>query len=186
MALDATKVRVGVTGVVSVAPTATTAPTTTGSTLTGFTDLGYVGEDGVTETLPEGGDSTPIKAWQGGATVRTIASTSDDVPTISFVLLETKLETLELRYGVTVSSQTSTDGAFIFDASAVRAHKSFVVDVVDGANLKRVYVPDGDISVGEQVFANQEPIGFQVTVSAYRDSTKNYNLKVWDTAAKTP
>lgn len=186
MALDATKVRVGVTGLVSAGLTSATAPTGTGSTLTGFTDLGYVSEDGVSVSLPDSGDSTPIKAWQNGATVRTINATTEDVPQITLTLLETKPEVLALYYGVDVSGQTSTDGAFVVDSSTVRPYKSFVVDVVDGTNLKRIYVPQGYVSsVGEQVYANEEAVGYQVTIDCNRDGTKGFNLKVWDTAAKS-
>src|SRR5687768_4141925 len=142
MALSEANVRVAVTGAVMSAPLATTAPTGTGGTTTGFVDLGYVNEDGVTITFPEGGDSTPIKAWQNGAVVRTIRAASEDVPQITFTLLETKLEVIESALGVTVT-QDVADGHFEFDSTDVRTSESWVVDVVDGAELVRVYVPKG-------------------------------------------
>jgi hypothetical protein len=185
MALDASLVRVAVTGAVMSAPLATTAPTGTGGTTTGFVDLGYVNEDGVTITFPEGGDSTPIKAWQNGATVRTIRAASEDNPEITFTLLETKLEVIESALGVSVT-QAVSEGHFEFDTTDVRVGESWIIDVVDGAELVRVYVPKGTPTGGlELVFKNDEPIGYNVTLDCERDATAGYNLKVWATALQT-
>lgn len=185
MALDESKVRVAVTGAVMSGLTSATAPTGTAATTTGFTDLGYVNEDGVSITLPGAGDSTPIKAWQNGATVRTVRSATEDNPTVEFVLLETKKEAVEAALGVTVT-QTVTEGSFEIDTTDVRAAKSWIVDVIDGAELIRAYVPKG-VPTGEVslVFKNEEPIGYSVTLDCERDTTKSYNLKVWATALKS-
>jgi hypothetical protein len=186
MALTAANVRVGVTGVVMNGLTSATAPTGTGGTTTGFADLGYVSDAGVTVSQPDAADVNVIHAWQNNAAVRTITSVSDDIPTVKFSLIETSTAVLSLYYNVAVSTQTATDGAFVVDATAARAYASFVIDVVDGAALKRIYVPYGLVTaVEDQVYANQEVIGFGVTISAYRSPTANYNLKVWDTAAHT-
>src|SRR5690606_36381167 len=101
----------------------------TASALT-HTDLGYIGEDGVTETQPGSGDVERIRAWQNGATVRTIRTPSEDLPTWSFVLLETKLEVIELYYRTTVT-QTATEGEYDIDAEAQDVGHDFVIDVVD-------------------------------------------------------
>ena len=74
MALNADNVRVAVTGAVYYDGTSTaTAPTGTGSSVTGMDDLGLVSEDGVSLKMPDAGGSTSLKAWQAGATVRTIS-----------------------------------------------------------------------------------------------------------------
>ena len=49
MALVAENVRVAVTGAVMVGPTSAPAPTDADTPPTGFDDLGYISEDGVTE-----------------------------------------------------------------------------------------------------------------------------------------
>lgn len=164
-------------------PGVTVATTTPGVTL--FADLGYIGEDGVTQSVPGAGDVERIKAWQNGATVRTIRTPSDDLPTWSFVLLETKRETIELYYGTTVTS-TATEGSYDIDVQDARPKKSFVIDVIDGAELERVYVPLGVVSeIGDKVYANGEPIGYEVTIEGERDSSKGYNARVWATALKS-
>ncbi|NUR79983.1 MAG: hypothetical protein HOQ21_06005 [Dermatophilaceae bacterium] len=185
MTLDSSKVRVGVTGAVSQGLTTATAPTGTGSALTGFTDLGYVSEDGVVLTQPDAGDTTPIKAWQNGATVRIIRTLSEDFPSLAFTFLETKLEVIQAYFGVTVS-QTLTEGSFTIDTTQSRTYNSYVVDVVDGAELIRIYVPRGIVtSVGDLSFTNGDPVGYQVTIDCERNSTLGYNLKTWMTALKS-
>lgn len=187
MALTAANVRVGVTGVVSRGALGATAPTTSTSALTGFTDLGYVGEDGVTLQLPGSGEREPIKAWQNGDKVRTISTPTEDDPEYTFVLLETSLPVLETYFNATTSNQTVSDGAVAFKSTTARTYFSFVIDVVDSAELIRDYIPRGVVTeVGDQVFANGEPIGYEITVTAEYDSTKTYNLKRWSTALKTP
>jgi len=185
MALDATKVRVAVTGVVSKGLTSATAPTSEAVALTGFTDLGFVGEDGVSYTAAGEGDTTPIKAWQNGQTVRTIRSATEENPSWTFTLLETKLETVETYFGATVT-QTASNGTYNIDTTTVRGYDSYVIDVVDSAELIRVYIPKGIVTeVGDLVYANGEPIGYEVTIEGERNSTLGYNAKTWATALKT-
>lgn len=185
MSLDADNVRVAVTGAVSVGDVGETAPTGTAATLGTRADVGYIGEDGVTLSFPGAGDSTPIKAWQGGATVRTIRTPSEDVPTIHFVMLETKKEAIELWAGSTVT-QTASEGSFEYDSTDTRAAKDIVVDVVDGAELIRAHAPKATVTeIGDLVFQNGAPIGYEVTISCDRDETAGYNLKTWATALKT-
>lgn len=185
MALDASKVRVAVTGAVSVAPIGTTAPTGTASAITAHEDLGYIGEDGVTEAQPGQGDVNRIKAWQNGATVRTIRTPSEDLPTWSFLLLETKKETIELYYKTTVT-QTVSEGSYEINAEAQDEGHDFVIDVVDGAELERVHIPRGFVTeVGDKVYANGSAIGYEVTIEGELDSVLGYNAKVWATALKS-
>lgn len=183
---DATKVRVAVTGAVFKGPTTATAPTgTSGSPDAGFTDLGFIGEDGVEITLPGSGDATPIKAWQNGTTVRVIRTPSEDNPSWKFRMLETTKATVEEYFGVTVT-QTATEGSFQYSV-ANRAHNSYVVDVIDGAELIRDYVPYGVVTEVEPiVLANGEAIGYGVTVEGERDPVLGYNFKRFATALKTP
>ena len=119
MALDSSKVRVGVTGSVSVGAVGATAPTGTASAITGFTDVGWIGEDGVTASFPGGGDADRIVGWQNGGTVRIIRTPSEDNPTLAFVMLETKKETVETALGVTVTT-ASTEGSYEFDTQDTR------------------------------------------------------------------
>ena len=186
MANDASNVRTAPTGAVMHGAYGATAPTGTGSSTTGFTDLGYVTEDGVAITVPGAGDSTPIKAWQGGAVVKTIRSSTEDNPTVEFTLMETTIAAVEAALGVTVTDG-ATEGSFEIDTTVLREASAWLVDVIDGDELFRVHVPKGTpVGEVEIVFRNDEPVGYSVSLDCERDTTAGYNLKTWSTALKTP
>lgn len=170
MALDSDNVRVAVTGAVYVGPTSASAPTGSGSTLTGFTDLGYVSADGITETIER--TTNQIRAWQGGALVREV--TSEGTYSVSLTFIETNEDVLELYFGSSI-----TDGELNGDPTQSGGRKSFVVDVVDGSIVERTYIPAGEITaVGERTLASGEAIGYNVTITAYAD-TSNVTYKKW-------
>jgi hypothetical protein len=184
MTLDATKVRIAVTGAISKAATSATAPTGTAGTLTGFTDLGYISEDGIEIELPGSGDTEPVRAWQNNTTVRTIRTPSDDLPSWHFTMIETKLETIETYFGVTVTTGAS-EGSFSYTVTN-RPTNSYAIDVVDGAELIRDYIPRGVVSeVGAHTFSNGEPTGYEVTIEGEYDAVKLYNFRRWSTSLKT-
>lgn len=170
MALDSDNVRVAVTGAVYVGPTSAAAPTTSGSTLTGFTDLGYVSADGITETIDK--STNQIRAWQGGALVREVVS--EGTYSVALTFIETNQDVLELYFGSTI-----TDGILNGDPTQSGGRKSFVIDIVDGSIVERTYIPAGEItSVGERTLASGEAIGYQVTITAYADASAT-TFKKW-------
>lgn len=173
---DASAVRVGVSGIIATAALGTTAPTSAVSSIAAFTDVGYVGEDGVTET----NDQTieKIHAWQNNVTVRTTVTEGES--SFQFVLLETNINTIALAYGSTVD----VNGSIIVSPGVERPHKAFVLDIIDGANINRNWIPDGQITeLGDVVYANGEAIGYEVTLTAYAhaslDSGRGSVQKWW-------
>jgi hypothetical protein len=179
---DSTKVRVAVSGEVLVGATTAAAPTGTAGTTVGFQALGFVSEDGVTETRERSSDT--IKAWQNAATVRTIIT--DATLTFGLTLIETNPDTVELYYGVDVTPGVA-DGSFVVIPAATGGRKSFIIDVIDGAELIRTYVPSGEVTeVGDKVYASGEPVGYEITITAYPDTGIGGSAKVWATALKTP
>lgn len=160
MALNSDNVRVAVTGAVYTLPIDADGPTGATGTVAGGVDLGYVGDGGVTETRDR--SSEKIKAWQHGATVREVVT--EGTFSLSFVLLETKRENIELYYGGTMEE----DGSIVVNPSATGGRRQFVVDVIDDDDFIRTYVKSGEVTeVGDQVYANGEAIGYEVTVTAY-------------------
>ena len=163
MALDSDNVRVAVTGAVYVAPTATAAPTASDSTLdAAFVDLGYVSADGITENIDR--TTNQIRAWQNGSLVREV--TSEGTYSVDMTFIETNEAVLELYYG------TANDGGeFAIDPTSTGGRQSFVIDVVDGTIVERIYIPAGEItSVGTRTLASGEAVGYQVTITAYADT----------------
>lgn len=164
MALDAAKVRVAVTGAVYAGPTSATAPTTAVSVIPAtYNDLGYLNEDGVTETYDE--DVQDIQAWQGGAIVRTLISSSK--ASLSFTMIESKASTLELYHKG--STMEAISGGYKIDVKLPNAlRKKFILDVLDGSTHLRIYVPDGEVNErGEITYINDETIAYNVTITCY-------------------
>lgn len=186
MATDIDAVRVGLTGAISRGPVGTTAPTDATTAINAaFIDSGAISEDGVTLSLPDAGDSTTLHMWQGNAQVRTLRSVSDDLPSISFTMLETNKTAVELYFDTTVT-QTLTHGTFDYTVKAPTAF-AYVLDVIDGANIHRFHIPRGvKASVGELVYKNDEPIGYNVTLELEKDPTAGYNFRGWMTDLATP
>jgi hypothetical protein len=171
MALDSDLVRVAVSGAVYVAPTGTVGPTGTAEALTaGFVDLGYVSADGISENIDR--TTNQIRAWQNGSLVREV--TSEGTYSIELTFIETSETVLELYYGSTL-----TDGELSGDPTSTGGRKSFVVDVVDGAVIERIYIPSGEVtSVGTRTLSSGEAVGYQVTITAYADADST-TFKKW-------
>lgn len=186
MALVAANVRQAITGAVYYDPTSEApAPTGTDSDVTGYDDLGYISEDGVTLTLPGEGDTTSIRAWQNAAIVRTIRTPSEDQPTFELTFIETKLEVIEAVFGVTVD-QGASEGSFVINTNVARSHARLVLDVVDGDELIRVFAPRAIVTGLDAIsFTNADPIGYAVTITAEYDDELGGQARVWMTALAT-
>jgi len=176
MSLFATHVRVGITGELSVAAVGSTGPTTSTSSLdAAFTGLGYVGEDGVTVTPNESVQA--IRAWQNSARVRTTRTELDW--TFQCALIESKGKVAELYYRGSVAVVSAGQWSLLPDATNPD-ERAFVFDVLDGSIHKRYYIPRGEVTErGEIVYANGEPIGFGVTITAYYHDTLGAPFKVF-------
>jgi hypothetical protein len=171
MALDSDNVRVAVTGAVYVAPVGTAAPTDSSTALNAsFADLGYVSADGIVETIDK--TTSQIRSWQNGALVREVVSEGTYMVELTFI--ETNQDVLELYYGTTM-----VDGEIDGDPRSTGGRKSFVIDIVDGESVERTYIPSGEVtSVGERTLASGEAIGYNVTITAYAD-TSSVTFKKW-------
>jgi len=176
MAQTASEVRVGVSGKVQVAPLGTTAPTGIDATWTGATDLGYVSEDGLTESTST--TMEKIRAWQNRTIVRSVVTEGET--TFQLTLIQTNEDILTEVYGL--GSGDIASGAFVSDPEVERPHKAWCFDVIDGTNLVRKFIPDGQITeVGDIVYQNGAAIGFQITVMAYYNSAIGGAVKHWYT-----
>lgn len=175
MANDASNVSVAGDGIIAYGDLDAAAPTGLGALPAGFTDVGYISEDGVTEETEQSVEQ--IKAWQRNAVVR--STVTEGTTTFSFTMIETKAETVELAFGVTVEA----DGSYVKNAGRERPRKSFIIDVIDGDRIERQYIPDGQVTeLGEITRAAGEPVGYEVTITAYDNDGIGGSVKVWDTA----
>lgn len=161
MALTAANVLVGVSGSVKTAVTGTTLPTTIAGALdAAFHDLGYISEEGVTESNSV--ETTDIKGWQNGAVVRTIQTGHSY--TLKFKMLETN------QYSLTTFYNDYTAGAI--EVTGGQGWRGcLVLDVLDGADPQRIVIPDGQVTeFGDVVYQNGDAIGYEVTVTCFPDT----------------
>jgi len=87
--------------------------------------------------------------------------------------IETKEAVLELYYGV-----QQVGGSLSIDPRKTGGRQAFVIDVIDGTSIERTFIPFGEITaVGERTLASGEAIGYEVTVTAYADSTSTVVTK---------
>ena len=173
MAKDVDEVRVGVDGVVSIGTTAAVAPTSAVSALgTGWSDLGYVSEDGVTESTAT--TSEKIRAWQKAKVVR--VTITEGTVSWKLVLIQTSAATVALYHGGTVEA----DGSIVIDPTRARPVLPFDIDVIDGDEIIRSYAPEAQITeVGDLVYQNGAPIGYEVTIEASHNEALGGSVKKW-------
>lgn len=151
------------TGGVRVAVDGTALPTSAVAVLAAaWHDLGYIGEDGVTQSI--GADSNNIRAW-GGDTVR-VVQTSHEL-TYQFDMLEVNDYTLEEYYGNAAAGVVEVDG------TPPTSHP-WIIDMLDGTNRIRIVIPDGQITErGDVVYNGADASVLPVTVSCFPDASGN-------------
>jgi len=155
------------------APVGTALPTTINGALDpDFEDIGWLHSDGITETPT--GSKTEIRGHQGNRVVRT--RTESPGTTFSFVALESKPLTTELRYDVKntdvttpgVRKQTRSPGQKVTARAAV-------LDIFDADDItikERWVFPRIEISAdGERVFVNNDIAGFPFIAEVISDYT---------------
>lgn len=162
MALVRANVRVAVTGGVFRGVSGTPVPTTVAGALdAALKDQGYVGEDGITQSIDK--DTTDITAWQGSDIVREV-QTSHKL-TYQLKLIEVNPETLKTVYGNHAAGTTLITGATL-------PPSAWVFNVVDGVNLIRLVIPDGQVhEIGDVVYAAGEEVGHEITITCYPDAS---------------
>lgn len=168
-ALAAEEVRVGITGALYSRPRGDTQeiPTDASSPLDpSYTGHGYLNEDGAVENHDDSTDT--VVAWQNAVVVRSIRTES--VATIAFTLLQTRGSTLELFHpGSTVEANGEEWMMRVKPPTA--DPREWVLDVVDGSTLTRIYVGNGELTErGEVPYANSDPTQYPMTLTCYPDS----------------
>ena len=155
-------------GAIFRAPLGTALPTTADATLnSAFKEMGYVSEDGVTNSnSPE---SDTVKAW-GGDVVLTLMEGRED--TFQFTLIEAKnIEVLKAVFGNDNVSGSLSAGVVIQNTNDDLEDCSWVIDMILRDNtVKRVVIPDGKVSeVGDITYSDSDAIGYEITLSAMPD-----------------
>lgn len=169
-ALNAKNVSVGkpmAVGGVYAAPASTKLPTDATTALdAAFTNLGYISEDGVTNSVEA--DSEDIKAW-GGDTVLTVQTSRSEKFTFTFI------ESLNENVLKEVYGDANVTAGAVKHNALPRGRRVYVFEILlTGDKVKRIVVPSSEITeVGETVYKDGEPIGYEVTLSAFPDEDGN-------------
>lgn len=167
-------------GAVYVAPVGTTLPTTAAATLDdAFKALGYISEDGVTNSQER--TSENIKAW-GGDIV--LSPQTEKVDTFAMTFIESLNATvLEQFYGEDNVSGDLSSGLTIKANAEELGRNAWVIDMLmtDGYK-KRVVIPNGQITeTGEITYADNSAVGYEVTITGFPgtdgDTHKEYIAK---------
>lgn len=161
------------TGAVYRAPKGTALPTSATESLNvGFLDMGYISEDGVSNSNSP--NTVKVKAW-GGQTVLVVVNDKDDTVKIKFLesLNPNVLDTVYGAENVTVDGAAGTI-AVVANAAALDEW-AYVIDMVmKGGALKRIVIPAGSLSdVGDIVYKDKDPVGYEVTLECLPDSSGN-------------
>ena len=155
-----------VSGGILVAPTGSDRPEDAETSLDpAYVPLGYVGEDGVTETSER--STEEIRAW-GGVKVRTVQT--EYGCSISLTLIESRrAETLRAVFGddnVAVAGGVIT----VKRNEKVLPHRQWVIDMKDGDHARRLDIGYGQITeVGDVTYSDGEAISYEVTISCDPD-----------------
>lgn len=160
-----------VSGGIWIADAGTTPPTDATTTLTGFTALGYVSEDGLTNSNSPESDTG--KAW-GGDIVITYQTEKPD--TFQFTLIGAKdVDVLEAVYGADNVSGTLSTGITVTANAKEAEERVWVFEVVMRDNTyKRIVVPVGKVTeVGDISYTDDAIVGYELTVQAFPDTSSN-------------
>lgn len=163
------------------APVGTTLPTDALTALnSAFKDMGYISEDGVTNSnSPE---SDIIKAW-GGTPVLTVQTSKDDTWQQTFISAM-NVEVQKMVYGDGNVSGTDLDTGITVSANAAELQEyAYVFEMIaKGGVAHRVVLPKAKPSeIGDVVYTDSDAVGYDVTLSCSADDNGNTHYEYWQT-----
>lgn len=182
MAGTATNVTTGkprTAGAVFMAPVGTEAPTDAVTTLesisASYTDLGFVSEDGVTESVSI--STSNIKEWGGGVV---LVTQDEKTATLKFKLIEyLNADVQKFVNGDDNVSGSLAAGLHITINDDEADERILVIDQIMRGDVPfRMVIPRMKISeIGEVTYKSNEAVGYDVTVIAIKDGNGDYMHK---------
>lgn len=176
--MDKNNVAVGkpkIGGAVFRAPLGTALPTDATTALAAaFANVGYISNNGIVNANAVQKDE--YRAW-GGDVVLTYTSENGYTDTFQMTAIETmNTETLKMRYGDGNVTGTLAAGITVAvnDNEDNDAPHVYVIDMILRGALKRVVIPEGVLSAtGNITYVDNNPVGYDMTISAHKDSDGN-------------
>lgn len=172
---------IGATGIASVAPLGTTAPTSATSTLTGYTDLGGITTNGLEEAFAD--TFTNVAAW--GSRGPVVSMFSESNRTFKLTALESNAKVLEvyMRQGAALTPSGSVVD-FEDEESTSMIYYSAVLDVaMDASNMVRLYFKKVALTGRSSiVYKESGESNYPMEFTAYRDSAGSLGHRWYDLA----
>lgn len=163
-------------GSVHVAPLGTTLPTDATTALAAaFESLGYISEDGITNSTTR--ESASIKEW-GGATVLNPQTEFEATYKMTF-LDSVDLNVLKAVFGSANVTGTLATGITVKVNADELDEQSWAIDMVlNGGAVERDIIPSGKITeVGDIQYVADDAVMFEVTITTHPDSSGNNAYK---------
>jgi hypothetical protein len=169
MPISGTEVRVGVNGTVYVAASGTTPPANITAPWTGFTDVGYIGDDGV--KVARSMTTEQIKAWQSISTIRYLITDVGEV--LSFTMMQFNKTTLPFYMGGgTVVAQGGGSYKLSVSSAPTIDERVLGVEWTDGGITSRLIVPRGMVTeTQEMTVGRSDAIRLGVSFAAMTPAT---------------
>lgn len=171
-------------GAIFWAPIGTIIPIDTTTALdAAFVCLGYVSDDGVTNSSAPDTDST--KAWGGDLVLTTNNGRAD---TFEFTLIEAKnVNVLKRVYNSDNVSGDLSTGITVKVNSNDPEEGIWVIDeILRGNTAKRIVIPDGQVTDLDDITSTDgDPMGYDVTVTAIPDASGNTHYEYLKAASTT-
>lgn len=153
-----------------------TRPTSVSTALpSGLFAVGAISDDGLQYAFDE--DSESFTAWGQLAPFRTEVTRS--TRTFQLTLWETNrpiVKSVMYRLAADDVTADETTGLYTFaeTSAPVPDRRTWCIDVMDGGNIERFWVPLGEVTDRDDVtYKSDEMSGFNVTITAYPDETGN-------------
>lgn len=131
---------------------------------TDFVCLGYVSEDGLTNSnSPE---VEEIRAWGGDVVLTPLTGKPD---TFQFTLIEAEnLDVLKAVYGTANVSGSLSTGVTVKANASLPTDYAWVFEVVLAGNVaKRIVIPQASITeIGDITYTDGGAVGYQLTINA--------------------
>lgn len=160
-----------VSGALNAAPVGTALPKDASTQLDKeFKNLGYVSEDGLTNAVET--DSEEVTAWGGDTVLKPQTSRTETFAWTFIQALDP--DVLSEVYGPS-NVTTAEAGLTVLHNSKALPRRSYVIEMLlTGGRVKRIVIPNAQITeVGEITYKDGEPVGFEVTLTAFPDEEGN-------------
>ena len=169
------------TGAIYVGDVGTPLPTTANAALNeAFSCVGYISDAGVTNSNTR--TSETVQAW-GKVDVLTTQTERKDV--FGFKMIEVlNVAVLKAVHGADNVSGTLADGITVnVNADELEYHSWIIDQILTNGVLFRTVIPSAKITeLADIVYNDNEPIGYDVKITAVEDSAGNFHYEYYKSA----